>query len=85
MPRRLDDVPEWLQLSLTALVAVLWDRRRRGLVKEYRELKAEIDGLIKRFKLYPDQVYFMWGDPDDPEQRAAVDERITNFMNGLSF
>lgn len=84
MAIKLEEAPEWVQLSVVALVGVLLDRRRRGLVKEYRELKAEIDRLIKKFKLDADEVYFVWGDPEDPAQRDAVEEKISNFMMGLT-
>jgi len=46
--------------------------RSKGWVAAAKELKKAIDMEIKRLRLSPDEVYFYFGDPDNPTVRKKV-------------
>lgn len=69
-------IPSELKDDLAVMVASLLKLRREGDTSTYRALKRTVDLIIKNFKLDPDEVFFMYGDPDDPRVRDEVYARV---------
>lgn len=72
--------PCWLKNTLMLMVASLIQVRASGDVGEFRQLKRSIDNMIKAHRLDPMEVYFMFGDPDDPQQRPHIWENVKKFI-----
>lgn len=65
--------------GLLGWVADLIMARKAGNVKLARELKANIDKQIKKLNLNSKEVFFAFGDPDDPNKKASVLKAISVF------
>ncbi len=69
-------IPAWARTQLEGLVAAMIVRRATGQDALYQILKDEADTLIEYYEVDPDEVYGMYGDPDDPTVRERAREIV---------
>ena len=74
--RKLEHVPLWVMNQLDGLVAAMIVRSMTGQDALYYILKDEAETLIEYWELNPDEVYGMYGDPEDPDVQARARERL---------
>ncbi len=74
-------IPAWARTQLEGLVAAMIVRRATGQDALYQILKDEADTLIEYYEVDPDEVYGMYGDPEDP----AVRERARGIVEEGTF
>lgn len=75
------NIPVWARTQLAGLVAAMIVRRATGQDALYQILKDEADTLIEYYEVDPDEVYGMYGDPEDP----AVRERARGIVEEGTF
>lgn len=67
--------------ELTMLLVRMLHSRFDGDTSDYKKQKSEIDKLIKLHNLDSDEVYFMYGDPDDPKDNVKKKLGITDSVD----
>lgn len=67
-----DITKQEMDSGLTKWVADYLMCRKHGNIKDAKQIKADIDAKIKEKGLNSDDVYFYFGNPDDPAQKDEV-------------
>lgn len=65
--------------GLISWVADYLTARKYGNVKLAKQTKKNIDTEIKKLNLKKDDVYFYFGNPDDPKQKEKVYKKAMDF------
>jgi len=65
-----------LELGLKYWVALYIDARKSNLLEPAKTLRSYIDNRIINMELDRNQVFFFFGNPDNPEQKAEVYARV---------
>lgn len=67
-----DEAPAWIKKLVNEWIALMILYRHAGNKIEYRKIKEQVDNFIADQDLVADSVFFVHGDPDDPQIRDEV-------------
>lgn len=66
--------------AIKAWVADYIYARHHGNVKLAKQMKKDLDKEIKRLDLNKNDVYFYFGNPDDPKERDEVIKKVKEYQ-----
>ena len=73
---------ETISKGLLDWVASYIEMRQYGNINGAKQIKKDIDKQIKQLKLNKKDVYFYFGDPDNPKGKEQVMKKIEHFRRG---